>query len=341
MTTLRDELNQQPQALHDLASYYHSDPGRLDLPVSPGSSRLLVLSGMGASYHAACIGALYFNSLGIPAVSIEASDLANYASALCADYTCLIYISQSGSSGEITPIVEKISGDTQLVGITNTPDSLLGQRALRVLPLMAGDELLIASKTYVNSLALLWLMARKAAGPDMDAAFQVIVDIADRAGQIIAGSDETSGRLISFYQPGEPLLFTGHGPHAVTARQASMASSEWAKIPSMHSGIGAFRHGFIETVRPGYGVIVFSSPGVTSDSSLNLASELEGMGARVLRIEQGRLLSAGTPSSTATTSEFLCPILDILPIQLFADALARALDIPFGFRYISKVVRQL
>lgn len=341
MPTLRDELDQQPQALLDLASYYLSDPAMLDIPISKGSSRLLVISGMGASYHAACIGALYFTTFGIPAVAIEASDLANYAAALRSDNTCLIYISQSGSSGEILPLLDQLSPNAQLFGITNIPDSPLGQRAQRVFPLIAGSEELIASKTYLNSLAVLWLLARNEAGLDISSSYAAIEELAGQAAQVIARSDETSRRLMEFYQPAEPLLFTGHGPHAITARQASMSSSEWAKIPSMFCGVGAFRHGFIETIHPGYGVIVFSSPGATASSSLALANELAGLGARVLRIEQGRLREPGSPSEPSEMSEFLSPILDILPIQYFTENLARALDIPFGFRYISKVVRQL
>jgi glutamine---fructose-6-phosphate transaminase (isomerizing) len=339
MPTLHDELIQQPQALRDLVSYYQTDPDRLNMP--GGEHQLLVFSGMGASYHAGWIGAFYFNSLGIPALAIEASDLANYAAALRTKSATLIYISQSGSSGEITPLLQHLGDQSELLGITNTSDSLLTKKSKRVYHQVAGDEQLIASKTYINSVALLWLMARKAAGLDMSESFEQVINASHQAEHIIASASENSERLISFYQAGDPLLFTGHGPHAVTARQASMASSEWAKIVSLYSGVGAFRHGFIETVRPGFGVIVFSTPGKTQESSLTLASDLSEMGARVLRIEQGRILEPGQPSTSTGLDEFLSPVLDILPIQFFADVLALRMNIPFGFRYISKVVRQL
>jgi fructoselysine-6-P-deglycase FrlB-like protein len=39
--------------------------------------------------------------------------------------------------------------------------------------------------------------------------------------------------------------------------------------------------------------------------------------------------------------EFLSPILDVVPAQLFVEALARERGVPPGFRYISKVIMKL
>lgn len=341
MRSLNDELSQQPQVLRDLAAYYAADFSRLQLPVSLDEARMIVFTGMGASYHAAAIGSLYFNSLGIPAAAVEATDLGNYPSALLGKSNCVIYISQSGSSGEIHPLLGRLGKDTTLLGITNTPDSLLGKNAAKVFSQMAGVEDLIASKTYINSVALIWLMGQKLAGMDMQAAVKAVNEAADLAEKIIAYGKAAAQRLVNFYQTVKPLLFTGHGPHALTARQASMTSSEWAKIASLHAGVGAFRHGFIETVLPGFGAILFTAPGLTQESTLKLAVDLVGIGAKVLRIENGQVLEWNEPSPVSNIDEFLSPVLDILPVQLFTGNLASTLEIPFGFRYISKVVREL
>jgi fructoselysine-6-P-deglycase FrlB-like protein len=147
--------------------------------------------------------------------------------------------------------------------------------------------------------------------------------------------------MLAAFDIRQPLLFTGHGPHAATARQAAMMMSEWSKLPALNAGIGAFRHGFIETIRPGYGVVVFTSPGLTQPSACKLASELSSYGANVLRIENGRVLKADAAGEESKIDEFLTPILDIIPVQIYTESLAIALGLAPGFNYISKVVRSL
>jgi glucoselysine-6-phosphate deglycase len=149
-------------------------------------------------------------------------------------------------------------------------------------------------------------------------------------------------RLEQAFDLALPLLFLGHGPGAATARQASMILSEWAKVPALNFGIGAFRHGFIEAVQPGVGAVLFSSPGRTQESARTLAVELAEYGAHVLRLEQGSFFEAGAQNGADIgVDEFLTPILDIVPLQIWTDSLAQARGIAPGFRYISKVVRRL
>ena len=71
-------------------------------------------------------------------------------------------------------------------------------------------------------------------------------------------------------------------------------------------------------------------------------SELGEYGAKILLIENGRMrgLEEDSPPDTGV-DEFLSPLLDILPVQIAADWLVRTSGIEPGFRYISKVVRQL
>ena len=61
-----------------------------------------------------------------------------------------------------------------------------------------------------------------------------------------------------------------------------------------------------------------------------------------LAVENGLVRSPGEPlPANHTLDEFLSPLLDIIPIQLYAGALARSLGIQPGFRYIHKVVTRL
>jgi hypothetical protein len=62
----------------------------------------------------------------------------------------------------------------------------------------------------------------------------------------------------------------------------------------------------------------------------------------VLIVEHGRTRSLDEASNTVLgIDEFLAPLLDVIPAQIFADALARKLGVGPGFRYIGKVVTRL
>ena len=117
---------------------------------------------------------------------------------------------------------------------------------------------------------------------------------------------------------------------------------EWAKFAALSASVGAFRHGFIESAGPGMGVVLFAAPGRTQQSTLTLAAELEGYGVRVLVVENGQTRRLSEPARPQLLSdEFLSPLLDIIPVQLFTDALRQQRGISPEFRYIAKVVTQL
>jgi glutamine---fructose-6-phosphate transaminase (isomerizing) len=338
MSKLFEELIQQTDSLRNLiTSYRESDLLSRLVSNLDGASRW-VLTGMGASFHAAQIGSFYLNYLGIPTVALEASDLTNYVMGTKKNCDVLVYLSQSGSSGEVIPLIDTLQPNTILVGVTCGTNSPLASRAKWVLPLESGEETLIASKTYLNSIALLWLLARKIAGVWDGSEWVSIEDIAFRVEGLLKRSDEIKQNWIDQIGNSSHKIFLGHGPNSVTARQSAMILGEWSKIPVHHFGIGAFRHGFIETINEDSAVVIFNAQGQTSRSAQVLSKDLAAIGAKVLLVENGETYPS-TPNRSA--DEFLSPLLDIIPVQLFADEIAIRLNVTSGFRYISKVVTRL
>ncbi len=297
---------------------------------------------MGASFQSAWVTARHLHSLGIPALAVEAAEVLHYGLTMARKGSPLVFISQSGASAEVVPVIESLPRETLLLAVTNDVQSQLAQRARVVFPLLAGEETLVASKTYVNSLATLWLMARRWGGLRDGDEVEALSMIVDAIEHLLQQPETTAARWMDELGAFDTLLFAGHGPHAATARQAAMAVSEWAKVPALNASVGAFRHGFVEIARPGLGVVIFAAPGRTHASARALATELSGYGARVLLIQNGHTRSVSeTGQEQAKIDEFLSPILDIIPVQIFMDALARQRGITPGFRYISKVVTQL
>ena len=337
MITILDELYQQPQALRDMIGHYRAEGDTALRALGPRPA-LPIFTGLGASFHAAWIAALHLQHLGFPALCIETSDLVNYAPALIRDGSTVICISQSGSSGEVVELARRMPAGARLIAITNNPGSELANAAALTLPLLAGAETLIASKTLTNTLALLWLLVRQwgeiADGHALDTleilAARVEARLADPRG---------ADRLMQTLNPDRGLMFVGHGPHAATARHASMMLAEWPKVPSLAFGLAAFRHGFIEAVVPDLGVVALAS-GSQRASVERLAGELAEYGARVLLLDHGEVRGEDEVRTTSSPlDEFLAPVLDIITLQHLAVRLAEDRGVEPGFRHISKVVR--
>jgi glutamine---fructose-6-phosphate transaminase (isomerizing) len=360
---MHNDIAQQPAALRAVIGYYQSSAGAKRLAAAP-IERAPILTGMGASYHATLAIVPYFHSLGIPALAIEATDLLFYSQALLRDGRPLIFISQSGASAEVAALAEVLPAGTALLAITNDAESVLAQRAQLVLPTLAGKESGVATKTYLNCLAVLWLLARRWGGARPDGEAALLEQVAAEIERLVANSDATAARWLDTFGgiptpalprdtlgnrgvagdggASERLVFAGHGPHVSTARQAAMMLAERARVAAISLGVGALRHGPIEIAQPDVGAVIFASPGRSSDSALALAGDLAGYGARVLIVEYGRTRSLDEAAAAVSgIDEFLAPLLDVIPAQIFADALARKLGVGPGFRYIGKVVTRL
>jgi glutamine---fructose-6-phosphate transaminase (isomerizing) len=333
---LLDEILDQPRALRGLMKYYGDSDHAF--PAAPGST---LITGMGASYQAAAISGLHLQTFGLSAQVLEATDLIHYSSEILSKSDLLVYVSQSGSSGEVPIILGQIPSSLKLIAVTNEPQSPLGLGADFVMPILAGDEELIASKSFTNSLIVMWLLVRRWAGVLQIGDFTVLNMLANRMELLIQHRQRTIDQWLQTFEKADQLIFLGHGPHAFTARQAAMITAEWTKRPALYASVGAFRHGPIEIIQPGSVVVLFSSPRVRT-STLALAEELTAHGAACLYVENGRI---GFPnenqSGVSSVDDFLAPILDTLLVQFFISAMAELSPNAQGFRYIEKVVKNI
>ncbi|HJZ47511.1 MAG TPA: SIS domain-containing protein [Roseiflexaceae bacterium] len=338
---MRDDIAQQPAALRAAIGYYRSAEGAARLAAAP-VERAPILTGMGASYHAAVAIAPYFHHLGVPALAVEATDLLYYSQALLQERRPLIFISQSGASAEVAAVADALLPGTALLAVTNDAESLLARRAQLVLPTLAGKESGVATKTYLNCLVVLWLLARRWGGTLSGEEAHMLERVTVECERLVADADAIAARWLDVLGPAERLVFVGHGPHVAAARQAAMMLAERARVAAIGTGVGAFRHGPIEIAQPELGAAVFAPPGRSSVSALGMAADLAGYSARVLIVEHGSSRVPGEPAGTAVDiEEFLAPVLDVIPAQIFADALARQLGVGPEFRYIGKVTTRL
>jgi glutamine---fructose-6-phosphate transaminase (isomerizing) len=348
LNTLGDTMNsfyldiqQQPEALRRFVAH-HSASNADTHHTRPRRPDRVLLTGMGASYHVALWASYLLQTLDIWAVAIESSDLIHFSSSLLKGVDQVVFISQSGASAEVLPFVKILPPTVELTAITNDPESPLATSAQMVRTLEAGDESTVATRTYVNSMACMWLLAHEWQRSGTDDHSSTLIRLADRMAQILANAGAIATLWLEQMSSVKQLFFLGHGPHLPTARQSAMMIGEWAKHASIGTSIGAFRHGLIEIVDGDTGIVILGSGGMTDSSTELLADELRSYGANVLMIVEGQTASTHQlDHAPREFDEMLGSLLDVIPAQLFAEALARHLQITYGFRHIGKVVGRL
>jgi glucosamine--fructose-6-phosphate aminotransferase (isomerizing) len=340
MMTFYTEIIEQPASLRKLIHYYQQQfPSLLSSIPAPSD---LILTGMGASLHASEVATYHLQSMGRRALAIEAVDLIRYGSAFLDGRYELLYISQSGQSAEVLPLLALAKSRKIFMAVTNDLNSPLANGAEYVLPLAVETEKLVATQTYANTLAVLWLLIRRWTGISQIGDFETILQLADFMEEILANSEAITSHWLEQLRVVDLVVFTGFGVHSATARQSAQTVAEYAKVPVLGLSAGALKHGFIEMFGPNIGLVVFMAHDCNWEPACRLEREMQSYGVKTLIVQHGHSRPAQERMEAGVAfDEFLSPILDVIPVQLFAEALAAELGVPPGFRYLHKVVSYL
>src|SRR5215471_13416747 len=159
------EIHEQPSALRALLEH-DAEYARV-AAVARERGRLVRFVGHGSSDNAATYGVYAFGLLAGWTAMRDSIALSVYfgAEPEMAGST-VIGLSQSGRTPDVVEYVRRAKrAGAYTVALTNDPDSELARAAEAVLPLAAGEERAVAAtKTYVNQLAALALLAGHCGG---------------------------------------------------------------------------------------------------------------------------------------------------------------------------------
>jgi glucosamine--fructose-6-phosphate aminotransferase (isomerizing) len=240
----------------------------------------------------------------------------------------VVGISQSGQTPDVVEYVTRARAAGALtVALTNAPDSDLGRAAEAVLPLAAGPELSIAAtKTYLNTLGALALLAAHAAGRGEEFA-RGIAAVADLLEDAIPSLERQVAELaVSFAFVGR-MFVIGRGLELATAREVALKLLETCRVAAEPMTATAFAHGPVAALDALFPVWAIAS------HDENLAGVQEAV-ARARATGAGVVASGAAAPALEDVSfrlptpeppvPLLSPLLTVLPGQLFAWALARA-----------------
>jgi glucosamine--fructose-6-phosphate aminotransferase (isomerizing) len=301
----------------------------------------IIFTGMGSSHYSCYCASIHLNQHGFVSMVKSASQLLHYEINLVNERTLLVMVSQSGESGEIVSLINKLPKNCPVVAITNNPQSTLGRRGNFTFLLEVADEESVSTRTYLASLILLDLIAKSLTKQLDDGMIQQFEKALGNMEQFLLGYSKILKKLSAFLGFPPYLCLIGRGYAHSTVDSGGLFIKEAVKYPSISIDSGEFRHGPFEMVDSDFTGIVVAPEGLTYDISRKLTLDILDKGGKVLFItnqDPGITHPGLMVIQFPAMDEFMTPILDILPIQLTANHLAESKHLEVGkFRWSSKI----
>lgn len=335
-----DEIREQPDALRRVAASAPAELGALTPfaeKLRRGEFQSVIFTGMGSSLTACIPATVLLAQYGIPALTIEASEILAAYQPLLGPKTLVVTVSQSGQSAEVVRMVGELSDKVPLIGITNTPDSPLAKRSAVTLSMHAGPEATVSTKTYTCSLAILHLAALALTGKPLAPACDAIHASADQLSGLLPAFEAQMPDIVRHIAPVHFIEFLGRGASRASALTAALITKETAKMPTEGMAGGQFRHGPWEVLAPDITVCLFCGWKSARALDLALAADILARGGKAFLIGAGAVEGAFHTALPAL-DPFLAPLVEIVPVQIMAGELTRTRGFtPGQFRYSGKI----
>ena len=330
------DILSQPEALRTAVTKYSTST--LD-KINLAAFDRIIISGMGSSCYAAYPALIELSKQATPAQLLNAAELLHSSSGLIRSQTLLWLNSQSGRSAELVHLLEQIQtrSPAHLLAFVNDVSSPMGERADTCIPIHAGTEATVSTKTYTNMLAVNLLAATQFSAGNVESAMQEMRSAADAMESYLANWEARVQELDSMLGEFDELLLIGRGASMSAVWNGSLINKEAAKsaFEGMHAA--DFRHGPLEIVSEGFAALIFAGAGQTSALNRELAREVISYGGKAIWLD-----SVPDPEIPTIlfpkTSELTRPLVEILPMQMLTLAMANRKKLEAGkFRHVSKI----
>jgi glutamine---fructose-6-phosphate transaminase (isomerizing) len=302
--------------------------------------RFALLAARGSSDHAALYAKYLIEVLlQLPAGLVSPSTTTLYGAEPDLTGVLFLTVSQSGGSPDLVEATAAARTRGALtVALTNTPGSPLNASAELSVDIGAGVERAVAAtKSYTASLAALYLLIDAVRGGN-GAAMAGIGELA------AATLDEAGGELrdvVERYRFVQRIVTTGRGYSAATAAETALKLAETSYLAARAYSGADLLHGPVAAIDAETGVLAVTSAGRGGEAMREVVAAVRDRGADVVAVGSAAAsMGAGAYLAVPETAEEVAPILEVLPLQQLALALALARggdpDRPRGLRKVTR-----
>jgi glucosamine--fructose-6-phosphate aminotransferase (isomerizing) len=338
------EIFEQPRGLRDTIvprvsledAAVRLDDVRISAEELRGLRRINIVAS-GTSRHAGMAGQFMIQELANLPGDVDYASEFEYRNPLIGPGELTIVITQSGETADTTAAQREAQAKgSRTVAISNVLDSTIAREADGVLYTHAGPEISIAStKAFTAQMAVLFLFAvylgQVRGKLTKEQRRQYIRELLDLPGKVetVLKSASDCERLADKYHKVQDFLFLGRAIHYPIAMDGALKLKEVSYIHAEGYPTGETKHGPNALIDENLPVVIIATcdrddPGSVQRYEKNVANikGFKQQSARVIAIvSEGDKDMPGLADHTIfvpQAPELLSPILEIVPLQLFA-----------------------
>jgi glucosamine--fructose-6-phosphate aminotransferase (isomerizing) len=340
---MRREIYEQPQAIaKTVAQHLQNDilfPDELHAIESALLTfEKLIIAASGSSRHAGLAGEIMIEDLSGVAVDVEYASEYCYRSTHAAVDPIVMVVTQSGETADtIAAQREALTRGVKTIAVSNVAEATIPREASAALITGAGPELAVpATKSFTTQITILYLMAlflaRKRGRMTTEVTrsyLQRLLRLPDAIEDNLRAWDDLAEQYAQKHFQAEKLLYLGRGVHYAIAREGALKLKETSYAHAEGYPAGELKHGPNALVDEHLPVIVLATcDHHDPDSVLRYRRTLEVM--KEVKSRRGRLVAVATEGDhevagvaddiffVPAAPELLLPIVEVIPLQLFA-----------------------
>jgi glutamine---fructose-6-phosphate transaminase (isomerizing) len=349
------EIFEQPQGLHDTIAPRISLPEAVvqlnEVPIRRDELRALQrinIVASGTSRHAGMVGQYMIQELaGIP-VDVDYASEFEYRNPMIGQSELTIVITQSGETADTGAAQREAKArGSRTVAISNVAGTTIAREADGVIYTLAGPEISIAStKAFTAQMAALFLFAlhlaqaRETLPKDRLAHYiRELLDLPGKLKTLLACAPHCEQIAAEFYKV-DDFLFLGRAIHYPVAMDGALKLKEVSYVHAEGYPTGETKHGPNALIDENLPVVIIATRD-TKDPGSVLRYEKSLGNIKGFKKQSSRVIALASEGDSEVPKladhtifipnapELLLPILEIVPLQLFAYFMAvkRGLDV--------------
>ena len=340
---MRREIYEQPSAIAKTIDQHQKDdilfPGELHAIESALLTfEKLIIAASGSSRHAGLAGEIMIEDLSGVAVDVEYASEYCYRSTHAAVDPIVMVVTQSGETADtIAAQREALTRGVKTIAVSNVAEATIPREASAALITGAGPELAVpATKSFTTQVTILYLMAlflaRKRGRMTSEVTrsyLQCLQRLPDAIENNLRAWDDLAEQFGEKHHQAEKFLYLGRGVHYAIAREGALKLKETSYAHAEGYPAGELKHGPNALVDEHLPVVVLATyDHHDPDSVLRYRRTLDVM--KEVKSRHGRLVTVATDGDREVASvaddvffvpsapELLLPIVEVIPLQLFA-----------------------
>jgi glucosamine--fructose-6-phosphate aminotransferase (isomerizing) len=304
----------------------------------------------GTSWHAALVGKYLLEQLAESPTQVQYASEFRYAPTPLTANTLTIGVTQSGETADTLAALsmekdrrqgKESKYQARLLGITNRPESTLGQMVGNIINTHGGIEIgVAATKTFIAQLMAFYGLALDLAYRRQTISFERLTEIIAGLRQlpieieaILETQEKYIEQLVHEFTETKDFIFVGRGINFPIALEGALKLKEISYIHAEGYPAGEMKHGPIALLDSKVPVVAIAMPGSVYEKVISNAQEAKARDSRLIGVtsvndgEAAEIFNDLIPVSDV--EEILSPILTVIPLQLLAYHIAarKGLDV--------------